>query len=221
MDAVAITFDDGFVNFRDIAAPRLLANGLTSTVFVVSEHAGRTNAWDLREPHIPQQPLLDWPALGRLREQGVTLGSHSRTHANLATLSRARIEEEVCGSIEIIERETGARPATFAYPFGRVNAQAAAVVERVFRYACTTEFRLLDGDARLARLPRLDAFSYRSRGCSSHGARGASRHSSDGRTASVGLDRPPGSARRMPSARGAARNRQVRGARTAATSPVA
>ena len=39
MDAVAITFDDGFVNFRDIAAPRLLANGLTSTVFVVSEQS--------------------------------------------------------------------------------------------------------------------------------------------------------------------------------------
>jgi peptidoglycan/xylan/chitin deacetylase (PgdA/CDA1 family) len=157
-DAVAITFDDGFVNFGDIAAPRLLANGLASTVYVVAEHAGRTNEWDRREPHIPQQPLLDWPALARLREQGVTLGSHSRTHANLATLSRAHIEEEVCGSVEIIERETGARPTTFAYPYGRVNAQAARVVERVFRYACTTEFRLLDAGAPLARLPRLDAF---------------------------------------------------------------
>ena len=163
-DAVAITFDDGFVNFRDMAAPRLLANGLTSTVFVVAEQAGRTNAWDRREPDIPQQPLLDWSALARLREQGVMLGSHSRTHANLATLSRAQIEEEVCGSVEIFERETGARPATFAYPYGRVNAQAAAVVERVFRYACTTEFRLLDADARLARLPRLDAFYFQEPG---------------------------------------------------------
>jgi peptidoglycan/xylan/chitin deacetylase (PgdA/CDA1 family) len=157
-DAVAITFDDGFVNFRDIAAPRLLAHGLTSTVYVVSELAGRTNTWDLREPHIPQQPLLDWPALARLREQGVMLGSHSRTHANLNTLSRDEIEEEVCGSMEIIERETGARPSTFAYPYGRVNAQAAAIVERVCRHACTTEFRLLHAGARLARLPRLDAF---------------------------------------------------------------
>lgn len=164
IDAVAITFDDGFVNFGDIAAPRLLANGLTSTVFVVAEQAGRTNAWDLGEPDVPQQPLLDWPALARLREQGVMLGSHSRTHANLATLSRARIEEEVCGSVEIIERETGARPATFAYPYGRFNAQAAAVVERVFRYACTTEFRLLDADERLALLPRLDAFYFQEPG---------------------------------------------------------
>jgi peptidoglycan/xylan/chitin deacetylase (PgdA/CDA1 family) len=163
-DAVAITFDDGFVNFGEFAAPRLLANGLASTVFVVSEMAGRTNAWDLREPHIPQQPLLDWPALARLREHGVTLGSHSRTHANLNTVSRGQIEEEVCGSVEIIERETGARPETFAYPYGRVNAHAAAVVERVFRYACTTEFRLLHARARLARLPRLDAFYFQEPG---------------------------------------------------------
>jgi peptidoglycan/xylan/chitin deacetylase (PgdA/CDA1 family) len=92
------------------------------------------------------------------------LGSHSRTHANLNTLSHARIEEEVCGSVESIERETGARPTTFAYPYGRVNAQAAAVVERVFRYGCTTEFHLLDADARLARLPRLDAFYFQEPG---------------------------------------------------------
>lgn len=164
MDAVAITFDDGLVNFRDIAAPRLLANGLPSTVFVVAEQAGGTNAWDRQEPDIPQQPLLDWLAVARLREQGVMLGSHSRTHPNLTTLSRTQIEEEVCGSVEIIERETGARPEPFAYPHGRVNAQAAAVVERVFRYACTTEFRLLLAGARLARLPRLDAFYFQEPG---------------------------------------------------------
>ena len=163
-DAVAITFDDGFVNFGEIAAPRLVANGLPSTVFVVSEQAGRTNAWDLREPHIPQQPLLDWPALARLQEQGVTLGSHSRTHANFNLLTRAQIEEEVCGSVETIEREIGARPTAFAYPYGRFNAQATAIVERVFRYACTTEFRLLDPDARLAELPRLDAFYFQEPG---------------------------------------------------------
>jgi peptidoglycan/xylan/chitin deacetylase (PgdA/CDA1 family) len=198
MDAVAITFDDGFVNFRDIAAPRLLANGLTSTVFVVSEHAGRTNAWDRREPDIPQQPLLDWSALARLREQGVMLGSHSRTHPNLTTLSRARIEEEVCGSVEIIERETGARPATFAYPYGRVNAQAAAVVERMFRYACTTEFRLLDADARLARLPRLDAFYFQEPGLLE--SWGTPRFETFIRRRH--LRSTAGSARRMPNARG-------------------
>lgn len=163
-DAVAITFDDGFANFGEIAAPRLLANGLPSTVFVVAEQVGRTNAWDLREPHIPQQPLLDWPALARLQEQGVTIGSHSRTHANLNMVSDAQIEEEVCGSVEIIERETGVRPTTFAYPYGRVNAHAAAVAERVFHYACTTEFRLLDASPSPARLPRLDMFDFQEPG---------------------------------------------------------
>ena len=97
-------------------------------------------------------------AVNMIRLGGVLQGhSHSRTHANLALLSRAQIEEEVCGSVEIIERETGARPENFAYPYGRVNAQAAKVVGRVFKHACTTEFRPVDDAARLARLPRLDA----------------------------------------------------------------
>ena len=110
-DAVAITFDDGFVNFRDVAAPRLSANGLASTLFVVSDQTGRTNAWNGRAArNIPHLPLLDWSALAKLREQGVMLGSHSRTHANMMKLSPAEIEEEVCGSLDIIARETGARP---------------------------------------------------------------------------------------------------------------
>src|SRR5262245_46283197 len=68
--AVAITFDDGFENFRDVAAPRLLAHGFPVTLFVVSGRIGRTNSWGgCREPGIPELPLLDWPALRRLQEQ--------------------------------------------------------------------------------------------------------------------------------------------------------
>ena len=160
-DAVAITFDDGFVNFRDVAAPRLSANGLASTLFVVSDQTGRTNAWNGRAArNIPHLPLLDWSALAKLREQGVMLGSHSRTHANMMKLSPAEIEEEVCGSLDIIARETGARPTTFAYPYGEVSPRVAAVVERVYRYGCTAEFRLLETDTPRAWLPRLDAFYF-------------------------------------------------------------
>jgi peptidoglycan/xylan/chitin deacetylase (PgdA/CDA1 family) len=165
VDAVAITFDDAFVNFRDLAAPRLLENGLPSTLFVVSDEAGRTNAWGgRRQRGIPALPLLDWATLARLHEQGVTLGSHSRTHPDLTELSEARIEDEVSGSAERIARETGVRPVTFAYPYGRVDARSAAIVERTFAYACTTEFRVLESTASAARLPRLDAFYFQQTG---------------------------------------------------------
>jgi peptidoglycan/xylan/chitin deacetylase (PgdA/CDA1 family) len=160
-DAVAVTFDDAFVNFGDLAAPRLLAHGIPSTLFVVSDHVGGTNAWRGRVARgIPHLPLLDWATLGRLREQGVSLGAHSRTHPDLTGLASDRLEDEVRGSAEMIARETGVRPSTFAYPYGRVDSRATGLVEGVFKYGCTTEFHVLGASVRAACLPRLDAFCF-------------------------------------------------------------
>src|SRR5690349_8311160 len=44
-DAIAVTFDDAVDNFGSIAAPLLVDNGIPATLFVVSEHVGRTNEW--------------------------------------------------------------------------------------------------------------------------------------------------------------------------------
>ena len=161
-DAVAISFDDAFVNFGDLAAPRLLAHGLASTVFVVSDQVGRTNAWGGRvDAGIPHLPLLDWPALARLCEQGVAIGAHSRTHPDLTSISAVRVKDEVRGSAEHIAREIGVRPATFAYPYGRFNARVTAVAADHYQYAVTTEFQFLGEHAARAALPRLDAFYFR------------------------------------------------------------
>ena len=160
-DAVALTFDDAFANFAELAAPKLLGAGLACTLFVVSDAAGRTNAWGGRhERGIPELRLLDWSELLRLQEQGVALGSHSRTHPDLTALDPSRLEDEVVGSADVIARETGRRPSTFCYPYGRVDELSAAVVSRTFRYACMTEFRALPDDVAVARLPRLDAFYF-------------------------------------------------------------
>lgn len=160
-DAVAITFDDGFANFGEIAAPRLLDHGLPVTVFVVADSVGTSNMWDGRPPgSVPHLPLLDWPALVRLQEQGVTLGAHSRTHRDLTRIGATDLEDEVNGAADQIEDRTGFRPALFAYPYGRASAESARIVERTFRYGCTTEFRALDGTVRPALLPRLDMFYF-------------------------------------------------------------
>jgi peptidoglycan/xylan/chitin deacetylase (PgdA/CDA1 family) len=160
--AVAITFDDGFANFGDIAAPRLADAGLPSTLFVVSDHVGRTNAWHgIVTAGIPDLPLLGWDALGRLSEQGVVIGAHTRTHQNLTSIGPGRAREEMRGSADVIERALGRRPGLFAYPFGALSPHVAAVAEAEFRWSCTTEFATLGKDVARARLPRLDAYYFR------------------------------------------------------------
>ncbi len=164
-DAVALTFDDGFGNFATHAWPPLRERRVPVTLFVVSEHAGRTNAWGGRDsPGIPTLPLLDWDALGRLAEEGVELGAHSRTHADLTRLPDAALREELEGAAEAIAARTGRRPSAFAYPYGAVNPRVAAAAGAVYAHACTTEFRPLGTAERPHALPRLDAYYLRSGG---------------------------------------------------------
>lgn len=160
-DAVAITFDDGFANFADAAAPLLIDHGLPVTLFVVADRTGRTNAWNgTPDAGVPHLPLLDWQALGRLQEQGVTLGAHSRTHPDLTSLPGSAVEDEIAGSADAIERHTGRRPSAFAYPYGRIDARSVRAAGAAFAYACTTEFDALHGEEPRARLPRLDMFYF-------------------------------------------------------------
>lgn len=164
-DAVAITFDDGFSNFGDIAAPLLASHGLPSTLFVVTDHVGGTNAWGgVRDPGVPTLPLLDWQELARLSDHGVTLGAHTRSHRHLSALARDELVEEIAGSARLLEQRTGQDPAGFAYPYGTVSDEAAALVREEYRWGCTTELRSLEDADDRSRLPRLDMYYFRDRG---------------------------------------------------------
>jgi peptidoglycan/xylan/chitin deacetylase (PgdA/CDA1 family) len=164
-DAVAITFDDGFQNFADEAAPLLRDAALPSTVFVVPEHVGGENDWGGRHaPGIPALPLMRWATLGTVASQGITLGAHTRRHRDLTQVRGASLEDEVAGCVERMAAELGTRPSAFAYPYGAVDDISATVVRDVFAHACTTEMRALrSGDDR-ALLPRLDMFYFRAPG---------------------------------------------------------
>jgi peptidoglycan/xylan/chitin deacetylase (PgdA/CDA1 family) len=173
VDAVALTFDDGFVNFGDRAWPPLRERALPVTLFVVADQVGRTNAWGGREaPGIPVLPLLAWSQLGRLAEEGVTLGAHSRTHADLGLLQGEALVEETAGAADRVAAETGRRPEAFAYPYGHWSDAVVASVARSYRWGCTTEHRLLAAREDPYRLPRLDAFYFRRGGLDGWGSAG-------------------------------------------------
>ena len=160
-DAVALTFDDGFVSFAEIAAPLLARHHLPATVFAVTEHVGGTNAWrGVCAQDIPTMPLMDWSELGRMSDMGFRIGAHSRTHPHLAEVSRAALEDEIDGSAARIERELGVRPTAFAYPYGSVNETVAAAA-RGFRFGLSTELRTIEAREDPCCLPRLDMYYFR------------------------------------------------------------
>jgi len=157
--AVALTFDDGFANFATEAAPLLRERGLPVTLFVVTSHVGRDNRWGGRcDAGIPVLPLLDWDDLGRLREAGVALGAHTRTHTRLTRLEGPGLDAELAGAAAELELRVGERPEGLAYPYGVVDHRVAQVAGTCYRWACTTKLRALGAAESLLRLPRLDAW---------------------------------------------------------------
>ncbi|MCC6406282.1 MAG: polysaccharide deacetylase family protein [Planctomycetes bacterium] len=167
-DALAITFDDGFQNFADVAWPLFKHNDLPVTLFVPTERLGGRNDWGgTKHKGIPELPLMSWETVAKLVEHGLTLGSHSRTHPHLETLDDAGIERELAGSADDIEKRTGARPKAFCYPFGTFDERCVAVARKHYEVAVTTELAALPdaaGAPDLHRLPRLDAYYWRGDG---------------------------------------------------------
>lgn len=165
VDAIALTFDDGFANFTTEALPALKNYGLPATVFVPSDHVGRTNAWSGRvDPGIPELPLMDWPDLARAVEAGIKTGGHGRTHLRLTTLASEALADEVGESAERLFRELGQRPTTFAYPYGVYDDVVVGAVAGQFQWACTTELAGLEDGTSPLLLPRIDMFYFRQRG---------------------------------------------------------
>ena len=162
--SIALTFDDAFENFDTDAWPLLRDAGLPVTLFVVTGQVGGDNAWGGKShPSVPTLPLLDWERLGRLAEEGVELGAHSRTHASLPTVDATRLRDEMEGSRDDLAARTGTTPTSFAYPYGAISAEVGDLAAELFDHAVTTELDHLRGDERPHLLPRLDAYYLRER----------------------------------------------------------
>jgi len=160
---VALTFDDGFLNFATEAWPILREFSMPATVFVVSDRVGSENDWDAGDERIPRLPLMDWTTLAELAREGVTIGAHTRTHPDLRRLTGESLRSEIEGSRDAVANEVGVAPDAFAYPYGRLTPDIVAAVEYAgFSVAVTTEMALLPELVRARwELPRLDAFYLR------------------------------------------------------------
>jgi peptidoglycan/xylan/chitin deacetylase (PgdA/CDA1 family) len=82
--------------------------------------------------------VMDWDEVRRIAAEPLcTIGAHTMTHPALARLSTEAALAEMRDSAERIERETGRRPTSIAFPYG----YRAAAAEREARLAEEAGFR--------------------------------------------------------------------------------
>jgi peptidoglycan/xylan/chitin deacetylase (PgdA/CDA1 family) len=135
----AVTFDDGYTCVGECAAPVLAEYRFPATVFVVSEAAGKTNAWD-RANNRPELPLMDWDVLRRLAASGWEIGGHTLSHPHLNALDDEEAKHEIERGKAEIESKLESPIRTFCYPFGHFNERTPEIVRATgFLGACTTK----------------------------------------------------------------------------------
>lgn len=83
--------------------------------------------------------VASWNQLREWAKDGLTIGSHTRTHAILTGVPPERIRQEIKGSQEDLKREMGAALPIFCYPNGNHSDTAASILkDEGIRLAFTT-----------------------------------------------------------------------------------
>jgi peptidoglycan/xylan/chitin deacetylase (PgdA/CDA1 family) len=139
---VVLTFDDAWADNHANALGPLSRHRLAATLYVPSRLLGMPR-------YMTRTQVLEMAA------GGVTIGAHSRTHADLRACSPSELEREVRGSKEDLEDLLGRQVASFAYPTGLLNDEVvAAVAAAGFASAVTTRPGWWRPTAHPLRIPR-------------------------------------------------------------------
>ncbi|WP_084718660.1 polysaccharide deacetylase family protein [Streptacidiphilus carbonis] len=123
-DLVGLTFDDGYADLTRGVLPVLQQYGFSATAFVVVGRLGGHNVWD----EGPRKPLLTADQIFRLHDCGVEIGSHGMYHRSLPGIAAETLAEETGRSRELLRDLLGEPVGGFCYPYGAVDAAAAAAV---------------------------------------------------------------------------------------------
>jgi peptidoglycan/xylan/chitin deacetylase (PgdA/CDA1 family) len=116
---LAITFDDGYLDNFENAAPVLDRLSLPATFFVVSQWIGTDLIpwWDRQQG--VRYPWMNWDQVRTLTDRGFDIGAHTRTHVDLGAVDEGDAREEIFGARFELERRLNHPIELFAYPYGR------------------------------------------------------------------------------------------------------
>lgn len=134
---ICVTFDDGYRDTLDHAAPILRELRIPATVFLATAIVDGRASYDWYRGAAP--PALDWSGVTELVAGGlIDVQSHSRTHPRLPAVDDNQARDELAGSKQDIEGHVGRQVSSFCYPAGLYGArEERLVLETGYRAAVT------------------------------------------------------------------------------------
>jgi peptidoglycan/xylan/chitin deacetylase (PgdA/CDA1 family) len=130
---VALTFDDGYLDFHSNVRPLLREFEVPATVFVVGE--------TLVDPGFCHDEGAGYTYMSKSQVEDlvdsdlVTVGNHTQTHPDLSALDTETLVDEIEDGRKRLESRLGTTIDRFSYPYSRFNTQSAEIVRQSHEYA--------------------------------------------------------------------------------------
>ena len=114
---VTFSFDDGWLEHYEIAAPILSEAGVKGTFYIISDESA---------DYTERSSYVSHEQVRAMYESGHEIGSHTKTHPHLTKIATFRQINQIKGSLSDLESE-GFSVSTIAYPFGDHNAEVKKI----------------------------------------------------------------------------------------------
>jgi peptidoglycan/xylan/chitin deacetylase (PgdA/CDA1 family) len=151
---ILLTFDDGFQDFADNAWPLLQKHGFGGLVFLVLNHLGGQNEWDIAVGDKPA-PLMNLETIRELGKQGAQFGSHTLSHPRLANLDEQDQRLELFAPLPELF-DSSPQPSTICYPYGSYNQTTLDLARQAgYKFGFSTDKGLNDATTEQMRLKRI------------------------------------------------------------------
>ncbi|PKK90611.1 MAG: hypothetical protein CVV64_09650 [Candidatus Wallbacteria bacterium HGW-Wallbacteria-1] len=116
------TFDDGYVDNFDIAAPVLKEFGLPGIFFISTAMIGR----HFNTPAGNRMEVMSRAMIRELSMAGFAIGSHGHEHSYLIRMASIELSEQLKKSRDILENIIGKQVTELSYPFGKWDERVVA-----------------------------------------------------------------------------------------------
>lgn len=123
---IILTFDDGLKGNYRYALPVLRRYGFRATIFIAVDRIG-------------SERFMSWSELGELKNQGISIQSHTMTHRPLQTLNEKEIYNELYLSKKTIEKVLHTKVLAVSFPHGSYNQEIITIARQIdYEFMCTS-----------------------------------------------------------------------------------